>query len=160
MHNWWFSSLCPECRYVDHVLVGEREKMRCCDIEYKYPVQSSQTFVYGGILLAGFLVYFVVIFFSSPPGRWYLKVQIHILGTRNHRIFWRLSYSCMSQRKKYHGYVLGNEENRNIIPAVYSQQKLYLLCSCLLGIRTLWLEIKGKGRNICLVFTKEGSKPN
>ncbi|GLT98980.1 hypothetical protein SLE2022_164510 [Rubroshorea leprosula] len=56
-------------QYVDHVLVGEREKMRCCDIEYKYPVQSSQTFVYGGILLAGFLVYFVVIFFSSPPGR-------------------------------------------------------------------------------------------
>ncbi|KAK2644328.1 hypothetical protein Ddye_019523 [Dipteronia dyeriana] len=53
-------------QYVDRVLVGEREKMRCCDIVFKYPVQSSQTFIYGGILIAGFLVYFLVIFFSSP----------------------------------------------------------------------------------------------
>ncbi|KAK3188293.1 hypothetical protein Dsin_027854 [Dipteronia sinensis] len=36
------------------------------DIVFKYPVQSSQTFIYGGILIAGFLVYFLVIFFSSP----------------------------------------------------------------------------------------------
>lgn len=56
-------------QYVDHVLASEGDKMKCCNVEYKYPVQSSQTFVYGGILLAGFLVYFVVIFFSSPPGR-------------------------------------------------------------------------------------------
>ncbi|XVE65498.1 hypothetical protein DITRI_Ditri08aG0004700 [Diplodiscus trichospermus] len=56
-------------QYVDNVLVSERERMRCCDIEFKYPVHSSQTFVYGGILLAGFFVYFIVIFFSSPPGR-------------------------------------------------------------------------------------------
>jgi hypothetical protein len=47
-------------------LISEREKMRCCDIEYKYPVHSSQTYIYGGILLAGFFVYFVVIFFSNP----------------------------------------------------------------------------------------------
>ncbi|KAL9410143.1 hypothetical protein AB3S75_043992 [Citrus x aurantiifolia] len=53
-------------QYVDRVLVTEREKMKCCEIKYKYPVHSSQTFVYGGILIAGFLVYFVVIFFSSP----------------------------------------------------------------------------------------------
>lgn len=53
-------------QYVDHVLLSEREKMRCCNIEYKYPVQSSQNFIYAGILLAGFFVYFVVIFFSSP----------------------------------------------------------------------------------------------
>ncbi|KAI9194736.1 hypothetical protein LWI28_008809 [Acer negundo] len=53
-------------QYVDRVLVGEREKMRCCDIVFKYPVQSSQTFIYGGILMAGFFVYFLVIFFSSP----------------------------------------------------------------------------------------------
>lgn len=53
-------------QYVDRVLAAEREKMRCCEIEYKYPVQSSQTFIYGGILLAGFFVYFVVIFFASP----------------------------------------------------------------------------------------------
>ncbi|KAF6170902.1 hypothetical protein GIB67_014719 [Kingdonia uniflora] len=53
-------------QYVDHVLASEREKMRCCNIEYKYPVQSSQAFIYGGILIAGFFVYFVVIFFSSP----------------------------------------------------------------------------------------------
>lgn len=53
-------------QYVDHVLVSEREKMRCCEIEFKYPVQSSQTYIYGGILLAGCLVYFIVIFFSSP----------------------------------------------------------------------------------------------
>ncbi|XWS14216.1 hypothetical protein CRYUN_Cryun36dG0103900 [Craigia yunnanensis] len=55
-------------QYVDSVLVSEREKMSCCDVEFKYPVHSSQTFVYGGILLAGFFVYFIVIFFSSPPG--------------------------------------------------------------------------------------------
>ncbi|XP_022722292.1 uncharacterized protein LOC111279598 isoform X2 [Durio zibethinus] len=54
-------------QYVDNVLASEREKMRCCNIEFKYPVHSSQTFVYGGILLAGFFVYFIVIFFSSPP---------------------------------------------------------------------------------------------
>ncbi|KAK0607694.1 hypothetical protein LWI29_018753 [Acer saccharum] len=53
-------------QYVDRVLVSERMNMRCCDIVFKYPVQSSQTFIYGGILLAGFLVYFLVIFFSSP----------------------------------------------------------------------------------------------
>lgn len=53
-------------QYVDFVLSEEREKMRCCSIEYKYPVQSSQNYIYGGILLAGFVVYFLVIFFSSP----------------------------------------------------------------------------------------------
>lgn len=53
-------------QYVERVLQTEKEKMKCCRIEYKYPVQTSQTFVYGGILLAGFLVYFLVIFFSSP----------------------------------------------------------------------------------------------
>ncbi|KAJ0034994.1 hypothetical protein Pint_24324 [Pistacia integerrima] len=53
-------------QYVDRVLVSEKEKMRCCEIEYKYPVQSSQTLIYGGILIAGFIVYFLVIFFSSP----------------------------------------------------------------------------------------------
>ncbi|XP_062174534.1 uncharacterized protein LOC133879771 [Alnus glutinosa] len=53
-------------QYVDHVLASEREKMRCCEIEFKYPVQSSQTYIYGGILIAGFFVYFLVIFFSSP----------------------------------------------------------------------------------------------
>lgn len=53
-------------QYVDRVLAGEREKMRCCNIHYKYPMQSSQTYVYGGILIAGFIVYFAVIFFSNP----------------------------------------------------------------------------------------------
>lgn len=53
-------------QYVDYVLVSEKEKMKCCDIEYRFPVESSQTFIYGGILLAGFFVYFLVIFFSSP----------------------------------------------------------------------------------------------
>ncbi|KAG4929418.1 hypothetical protein AAZX31_17G033800 [Glycine max] len=53
-------------QYVDHVLTSERDNMRCCKIEYKYPVHSSQTYIYGGILIAGFVVYFVVIFFSSP----------------------------------------------------------------------------------------------
>ncbi|XP_016491340.1 uncharacterized protein LOC107811018 [Nicotiana tabacum] len=53
-------------QYVEHILASEREKMRCCSIEYKLPVQSSQNLVYAGILLAGFFVYFVVIFFSSP----------------------------------------------------------------------------------------------
>ncbi|XVF28193.1 hypothetical protein REPUB_Repub15cG0007800 [Reevesia pubescens] len=54
-------------QYVENVLSSEKERMRCCNIEFKYPVHSSQTFVYGGILLAGFFVYFLVIFFSSPP---------------------------------------------------------------------------------------------
>ncbi|KAL5700820.1 hypothetical protein ACHQM5_026227 [Ranunculus cassubicifolius] len=53
-------------QYVDHVLSVERTKMKCCTIEYKFPVQSSQAFIYGGILIAGFFVYFLVIFFSSP----------------------------------------------------------------------------------------------
>ncbi|ONK67584.1 uncharacterized protein A4U43_C05F1550 [Asparagus officinalis] len=53
-------------QYVERVLHTEKEKMRCCHIEYTFPTQTSQTFVYGGILLAGFLVYFLVIFFSSP----------------------------------------------------------------------------------------------
>ncbi|OAY27612.1 uncharacterized protein LOC110601676 [Manihot esculenta] len=53
-------------RYVDRVLANERDKMKCCEIEYKYPVHSSQTYIYGGVLLAGFFVYFVVIFFSNP----------------------------------------------------------------------------------------------
>ncbi|XP_058757608.1 uncharacterized protein LOC131630884 [Vicia villosa] len=53
-------------QYVDHVLTSERDNMKCCKIEYKYPVHSSQTYIYGGILIAGFVVYFVVIFFSSP----------------------------------------------------------------------------------------------
>ncbi|OVA16754.1 hypothetical protein BVC80_1543g209 [Macleaya cordata] len=39
--------------YVDHILAAEREKMRCCEIQYKFPVQSSQAFIYGGILIAG-----------------------------------------------------------------------------------------------------------
>lgn len=53
-------------QYVERVLSAERDKMKCCTIEYSHPKQSSQTFVYGGILLAGFLVYSLVIFFSSP----------------------------------------------------------------------------------------------
>ncbi|TYJ15549.1 hypothetical protein E1A91_A10G190400v1 [Gossypium mustelinum] len=56
-------------QYVENVLTSERERMRCCNIEFKYPMHSSQTFIYGGILLAGFFVYFIVIFFSSPPGQ-------------------------------------------------------------------------------------------
>ncbi|KAF3779477.1 hypothetical protein EJ110_NYTH41317 [Nymphaea thermarum] len=53
-------------QYVDRVLASEKEKMKCCEIKYKMPMQSSQTFIYGGILVAGFIVYFLVIFFSSP----------------------------------------------------------------------------------------------
>jgi len=53
-------------QYVQRVLLAERDKMRCCSVEYKVPVQSSQAFIYGGILVSGFIVYFLVIFFSSP----------------------------------------------------------------------------------------------
>ncbi|XP_068660412.1 uncharacterized protein [Aristolochia californica] len=53
-------------QHVDRILAMEREKMRCCEVEYRIPVQTSQTFIYGGILIAGFFVYFLVIFFSSP----------------------------------------------------------------------------------------------
>ncbi|CAL9113276.1 unnamed protein product [Musa acuminata var. zebrina] len=53
-------------QYVERVLAAEREKMKCCSIQYIQPTQTSQAFIYGGILLAGFFVYFLVIFFSSP----------------------------------------------------------------------------------------------
>ncbi|KAG6428284.1 hypothetical protein SASPL_112535 [Salvia splendens] len=53
-------------QYVDHVLASEREKMKCCSIEYKLPTHYSQNYIYAGILLAGFFVYFAVIFFASP----------------------------------------------------------------------------------------------
>ncbi|KAK6160966.1 hypothetical protein DH2020_004347 [Rehmannia glutinosa] len=53
-------------QYVDHVLASERRKMKCCSIEYKFPTHSSQNYIYAGILLAGFFVYFAVIFFASP----------------------------------------------------------------------------------------------
>ncbi|XP_073050382.1 uncharacterized protein [Primulina eburnea] len=53
-------------QYVEHVLTSEREKMKCCSIEYKFPTHSSQNYIYAGILLAGFFVYFAVIFFASP----------------------------------------------------------------------------------------------
>ncbi|ERM95977.1 hypothetical protein AMTR_s01409p00002650, partial [Amborella trichopoda] len=52
--------------YVERVLATEKQKMKCCNTEYRAPVQSSQAFIYGGILIAGFVVYFLVIFFSSP----------------------------------------------------------------------------------------------
>ncbi|KAJ4753692.1 transmembrane protein [Rhynchospora pubera] len=52
--------------YVGRSIQSEREKMKCCSIKYSHPSQPSQAFVYGGILMAGFLVYSLVIFFSSP----------------------------------------------------------------------------------------------
>ncbi|KAJ3683034.1 hypothetical protein LUZ60_013261 [Juncus effusus] len=52
--------------YVERSLASEKEKLKCCSIKYSHPTQPSQAFVYGGILLAGFLVYSLVIFFSSP----------------------------------------------------------------------------------------------
>ncbi|KAI3737884.1 hypothetical protein L2E82_27899 [Cichorium intybus] len=53
-------------QYVEHVLESERERMKCCDIEYMQTPQPSQTLFYAAILFAGFFAYFVVIFFSSP----------------------------------------------------------------------------------------------
>lgn len=47
--------------YVEHMIAAERDSMRCCKVLYLRPVQSTQTLVYGGILVAGFLVYFLVI---------------------------------------------------------------------------------------------------
>lgn len=64
-----FFCVCVGDRYVDRVLASEKEKMKCCDIEYRFTEQHYQAFIYGGILIAGFFVYFVVIFFSSPL-RW------------------------------------------------------------------------------------------
>ncbi|KAM0065872.1 hypothetical protein Hdeb2414_s0003g00119471 [Helianthus debilis subsp. tardiflorus] len=53
-------------RYVDHVLENERERMKCCSIEYiqTTTTSSNQSLFYAVILLAGFFAYFVVIFFS------------------------------------------------------------------------------------------------
>ncbi|RVW74749.1 hypothetical protein CK203_064436 [Vitis vinifera] len=71
------SYLLYDHRYVDYVLVSEG-KMKCCNIEYRFPVESSQTFIYGGILLAGFFVYFLVILFSSPvPKTTISALQLH-----------------------------------------------------------------------------------
>ncbi|THG04088.1 hypothetical protein TEA_025410 [Camellia sinensis var. sinensis] len=53
-------------QYVEHVLANEKEEMKCCAIEYKFPVQSSQNFIYAGILLAGFFVYFVLTLVIAP----------------------------------------------------------------------------------------------
>ncbi|MCO5582490.1 hypothetical protein L7F22_036387 [Adiantum nelumboides] len=53
-------------QYTEHMLMRERDRLKCCRLEHMAPVQSSQAFVYGGILVAGFIVYFLVIFFSSP----------------------------------------------------------------------------------------------
>eukprot|EP00250_Pteridium_aquilinum_P008214 c17771_g1_i3 orf=536-2992(-) len=53
-------------QYAEHMLMRERDRLKCCRLEHITPVQSSQAFVYGGILVAGFIVYFLVIFFSSP----------------------------------------------------------------------------------------------
>ncbi|KAH7277852.1 hypothetical protein KP509_38G011500 [Ceratopteris richardii] len=53
-------------QYTEHMLMRERDHLKCCTLEHMAPVQSSQAFVYGGILVAGFIVYFLVIFFSSP----------------------------------------------------------------------------------------------
>ncbi|CAM6099683.1 unnamed protein product [Calypogeia fissa] len=52
--------------YVDHILWREKQNMRCCRVEYATPPQSPLAYLYGGILVAGFVVYFLVIFFSSP----------------------------------------------------------------------------------------------
>lgn len=52
--------------YAHRMLMNEKYKMRCCSVQYAVPVQSSQAFIYGGILVSGFIVYFLVIFFSSP----------------------------------------------------------------------------------------------
>ncbi|MFS7901474.1 hypothetical protein Hanom_Chr01g00000091 [Helianthus anomalus] len=54
-------------QYVDHVLENERERMKCCSIEYIQTTttsSSNQSLFYAVILLAGFFAYFVVIFFS------------------------------------------------------------------------------------------------
>nr|GEW22713.1 capsid protein [Tanacetum cinerariifolium] len=40
-------------QYVDHVLENERERMKCCRIEYSEATQSSQGIYYAVILLAG-----------------------------------------------------------------------------------------------------------
>eukprot|EP00897_Mesotaenium_endlicherianum_P008756 jgi/Mesen1/7909/ME000420S07051 len=53
-------------RYTQTELTTARDDMRCCRLEYKRPPRSQQALLYAGILIAGFLVYSLVIFFSSP----------------------------------------------------------------------------------------------
>eukprot|EP00850_Spirogloea_muscicola_P013627 SM000093S24438 [mRNA] locus=s93:351148:356688:- [translate_table: standard] len=56
-------------QYVELELVQARDQMKCCKVESALLLRSSQAFVYAGILIAGFAVYFLVIFFASPAGR-------------------------------------------------------------------------------------------
>ncbi|KAL5996480.1 hypothetical protein ACLOJK_026560 [Asimina triloba] len=62
-------------QYVDRVLLTEKEKMKCCNIEYKVPVQSSQAFIYGGILIAGFFFFARVT--TSTIRAWLLRMLLH-----------------------------------------------------------------------------------
>ncbi|EPS65610.1 hypothetical protein M569_09167, partial [Genlisea aurea] len=58
-------------QYAEHVLTSAKEQMKCCSVGYGFPARSSsQSLVYAGILAAGFIVYFgVIFFFASPPVR-------------------------------------------------------------------------------------------
>ncbi|KAI3893392.1 hypothetical protein MKW92_051887 [Papaver armeniacum] len=49
-------------KYVDHILVVEREKMRCCEVQYEYPESSQALICAVGIVIAGLCVYFVILF--------------------------------------------------------------------------------------------------
>eukprot|EP00271_Cylindrocystis_brebissonii_P007403 TRINITY_DN20905_c0_g1_i1.p1 TRINITY_DN20905_c0_g1~~TRINITY_DN20905_c0_g1_i1.p1 ORF type:complete len:878 (+),score=185.38 TRINITY_DN20905_c0_g1_i1:86-2719(+) len=52
--------------YVATELALSRDEMRCCQLSHRMPLRTSPALLYAGILAAGFLVYFLVIFFSSP----------------------------------------------------------------------------------------------
>ncbi|GJP77636.1 hypothetical protein CLOP_g7994 [Closterium sp. NIES-67] len=51
--------------YVEEELSHAHEAMRCCRIEHRFPSRTAGALLYGSILLAGFAVYFLVIFFSA-----------------------------------------------------------------------------------------------
>lgn len=53
--------------YVEQELDAARDALACCKVKHSLPVApTSEAFLYAGILAAGVLVYFVVIFFSTP----------------------------------------------------------------------------------------------
>lgn len=52
--------------YVHVELASAKDGMRCCRVEHRRPMYSGLALVYAAILVAGFLIYFLVIFLSTP----------------------------------------------------------------------------------------------
>ncbi|KAI3862473.1 hypothetical protein MKX03_011561 [Papaver bracteatum] len=52
--------------YVDHILVVEREKIRCCELQYEYPESTYQALICAVGIVVTVLCVYLVILFSNP----------------------------------------------------------------------------------------------